>query len=317
MAQAYTSQDQLEEQFLEFRGRIIQESEERLHGDSEAYDDPEGWSKCDGDKKILEKMKLTHEDLDVIYNDDKSIGHYRDKVRPGLIQGPSTANEGLRKHLMMPNNHQNAQICSPYNTFVVSNNPNRLKELDGKAHNPWLDPFTSSEHHIYAYSEGSGSGLFRSHRESESHEVSCVYVFTTEPAHRYPLWYRFWAFVNFGGFYALRSSDGFWTRKYASVRFYLRLRIYVGWTDLVYDNEETVLGDGGATINRSGRIYYTRHIYEPAGIYLPPSTSIGVLLTARLRTYARGSGSYAELNFAEPPTNWIRFQDLMYQGANI
>ena len=73
----------------------------------------------------------------------------------------------------------------------------------------------------------------------------------------------------------------------------------------------------GANINRSGRIDYTRHIYEPGGIYLPASTVIGVLLTARLRTYARGSGSYAELNFAEPPTNWIRFQDLMYQGADI
>ena len=136
-----------------------------------------------------------------------------------------TPNEGLRKSQMIPTDHQNAKITSPYNTFIVSTNANRLNEFNGTLHNPWLDPFTSAEHNIYAYSEGNGSGLWRSNRESESHEVHCVYLFTTEDPHRYPLWYRFWAFVNFGGFYALRADDGFFTRKYASVRFYLRLRI--------------------------------------------------------------------------------------------
>lgn len=72
----------------------------------------------------------------------------------------------------------------------------------------------------------------------------------------------------------------------------------------------------GDRINAVGRYDGVRSVSEPAGVFLHPDTPTFVVVTAHIFARARGSGSFAEINFNDGSTNWVRGQDLNYNNTS-
>jgi len=147
------------------------------------------------------------------------------------------------------------------------------------------------------WASGAGNGWFGS--GAGSYQVWIEFGFWYLPPE-----YRNYSIIPhnlFRGFYIVRSDDGFWTSKYARVIVDIWTNVWQynwkGWT------QNRVLDVGSDNIDVNNRFDTERHTYNSA--LLGSGDWAYVRNYVSIYVYARGDGSYAELNFAVGNANYL------------
>lgn len=149
----------------------------------------------------------------------------------------------------------------------------------------------------WCWAKGSGSGLFGS--GAGSYQVWADWGFWFRPeTNKY---YSISPLNRFRGFYIVRADDGFWTSKRARAQVSIWTNVWQynwkGWDHV------TVLDVNDDNINVNKRFDTDRHTYYTA--LLGGGDWAYIRVSVRLYVYARGSGSYSELNFATGSANYL------------
>lgn len=150
---------------------------------------------------------------------------------------------------------------------------------------------------VNTWASGSGTGLFGTGAGSFTAYIDWWFVFRPDSN-------RFYAFDNYipyHGFYIVRSDDGVFTSKEAKVR------IDVSAVAYQYNYKPSastnVLDVGSDNIDVNDRFDGWRHTYYST--LLGGGDSAYLRLTSSYYVYARGGGSYAQLNFADGAANYM------------
>ena len=153
------------------------------------------------------------------------------------------------------------------------------------------------------WASGSGSGLFGTGAGSFTVYMDWWFNFRTDVS-------RFYSqaiYVPFHGYYIVQSDDGFWDSKEAHVRMDLSAMGYQ------YNGKPTtvvnVFDEDSQNINVNDRFdgWRTMNYSDLLG----GGDTAYLLVSSSFYVYARGGGSYAELNFAIGSANYIG-QPLVY-----
>ncbi len=147
------------------------------------------------------------------------------------------------------------------------------------------------------WASGAGTGWFGS--GAGSYQVWAEWGFWYNPPEN-----KFYSIVPhnvFRGFYIVRSDDGFFTSKYARAVVSIWTNVWQynwkGW------NTVNVLDVGSDNIDTNQRFDNDRHTYNAA--LLGGGDWAYIRNVVGLYVYARGGGSYAELNFATGAANYL------------
>jgi len=132
-----------------------------------------------------------------------------------------------------------------------------------------------------------------------------ISIYSTFWFYFYPAANRYYSVlpqVRYRGFYILRADDKWWNSKYARVVTDVRVRAYqYNWKpETVYP----VLNHGDDNISVNPRFDADRTFYYS---FLAGAGDLAwIRVNVRIYAYARGSGSYAEMNFADGVANWLQ-----------
>lgn len=147
------------------------------------------------------------------------------------------------------------------------------------------------------WASGAGNGWFGS--GAGSYQVWAEWGFWYRPEMN--KYYSIIPHNVFRGFYIVRADDGFWTSKYARVVVSIWTNVWQynwkGWTNV------NVLDIGNDNINVNQRFDTDRDTYYSA--LLGGGDWAYIRNVVGLYVYARGSGSYSELNFAVGAANYL------------
>jgi hypothetical protein len=177
----------------------------------------------------------------------------------------------------------------------------------------WLTPYYATYHgsdgtvywqgynpgnfDVRDWASGAGSGLFGTGAASFTVYVDWWFTFTTDTSR----FYSHNIYVPFNGFYIVRSDDGFWDSKEAHVRIDLSAQGYqYNWKP---SSSTNVLDIDSQNINVNDRFDGWRTMYYSD--LLGGGDAAYVRVTSSFYVYARGGGSYAELNFSDGAANYI------------
>jgi len=149
---------------------------------------------------------------------------------------------------------------------------------------------------LWDRASGHGSGLFGT--GASSFTVYMDWWFTYIP--RENGYYNHTIWVPFHGFYILKADDGFFTSKEAHSRIDLSARGYQ--YNYKASGSTNVFSMGSQNINVNDRFDGWRTMYYSD---LLGADRAYLLVTTSYHVYARGGGSYAELNFSDGTANYI------------
>jgi len=149
----------------------------------------------------------------------------------------------------------------------------------------------------WCWARGAGNGWFGSGAGSYQVWAEWGYWF-------YPSVYKYYGIIPhnvFRGFYIVRSDDGFWTSKYSRAVVSIWTNVWQynwkGWSNI------NALDVGGDNIDVNDRFDTDRHTYYSA--LLGAGDWAYIRNVVGLYVYARGDGSYSELNFAVGAANYL------------
>lgn len=150
---------------------------------------------------------------------------------------------------------------------------------------------------LWDTASGSGSGIFGTGAASFTVHMDHWFAYTTEASR----FYNHNIYVPFHGFEIARADDGFWDSKEAHVRIDLSALGYqynakpMGRTN-VFDIDSQ-------NINSNDRIDGWRTMYYAD--LLGGGDTAYLRVTSSFYVYARGGGSFAELNFSDGAANYL------------
>ncbi len=170
-------------------------------------------------------------------------------------------------------------------------------DADKRSGGTGTDVFNPTIIDAWDWASGAGNGWFGS--GAGSYQVWAEWGFWyLPPANRN---YSIVPHNVFRGFYIVRSDDGFWTSKYSRALVSIWTNVYQynwkGWSTV------NVLDVGSDNIDVNQRFDTDRHTYNSA--LLGGGDWAYIRNVVGLYVYARGDGSYAELNFANGAANYL------------
>jgi hypothetical protein len=218
-----------------------------------------------------------------------------ERVRREMIEMPPRAEDfevlGLDESVLADSNAIELPLVG---RELYASSPEFLTEVDGEVGPisavPW-NPHTSNP---WCWARGGGWW------SSYSYTIYSTFWFYFYPsASRY---YAVLPQVRYRGFYVLRADDKWWNSKYAQVVTDVRVRAHqYNWkSESVYP----VLNHGDDNININWRFDNDRTFYYS---FLTGANDLAwIRVMVRIYAYARGSGSYAEINFASGSANYLQ-----------
>jgi hypothetical protein len=218
--------------------------------------------------------------------------------RPKLVDRPSQAEQGAQlRQLSYEVPHPRGFAVPPYAATLLAPEGTSLEGNPGERGNPWLVTFSPDRIRIKAGpSEGAGSGCW----SGTSQAVSARIWFTFVPSDI--AWYKLRAQISLYGFYVLISGDTFWTCKNAKVS------VSVGIAAFQYvwhGRQDRSLLDLEVD-NLNGFSFFDSHpTLENYSAPLRAQDRVWVLVDVTINASAKGSGTYAEMNFADGQHNYI------------
>jgi hypothetical protein len=210
------------------------------------------------------------------------------KRRKELIEGPSVRRLP-DSQLQSPDLFSSALA----GTDLYASDPAFLEGIEGDVDIMRATPWAPYEANPWCWARGSGWW-----------GSSDIAVYNDFWFYFYPAANRYYSVVPHSvlhGFYMLYADDAWWNSKNSTVRLDVRVSAYqYNWKPETW---YSVINHGGDNINYSSRLDTDRHFYYS---FLAGAGDLTwILVTNRLYAYARGDGSYAEINFASGAANYI------------
>jgi hypothetical protein len=241
--------------------------------------------------KFLNAMGMKAADLQAdLSKSAKALEAQLAEARPTLISRPgSPATDGKNRALMLNQLSAAKFTIPPYGAFSPP--------ADGEITSGWV--FTDAGNlKIEAHDSGSGTGWWATAGPPPvPHDV----IFSFVPAETRT--YDLTAIFAFHGFYVLVADDGFWTHKNAEVSmdFAMNANQYV---DLGWKTFPRPIDASGDNINDFES--YDRTLFFDYSASLRQGDPVVVTARITLNAAASGSGSHAEINFADGTANFIQ-----------
>ena len=217
-------------------------------------------------------------------------------LREDLIKGPSHLADDLRhtsldKALLPATDGGRAALVG---RELYASDAKFLEDIEGEVGNPFATPY--DPHTANPWCWASGGGLWSS---------ADITIYSTFWYYFYPWenkYYSVTPHVTFHGFYILRADDEWWNSKYAKVECDVRVRAYqYNWKP---EGVFGVINHGDDNIEYSTRFDDERHFYYS---FLGGAGDLAwIRVNVRIYAYARGDGSYAEINFANGVANYLQ-----------
>lgn len=158
--------------------------------------------------------------------------------------------------------------------------------------------YNSSTQKRYNWASGGGSGLFGTGAASNTQWVEFGFWFRPAVTKVYSIIPT----VVFRGYYIVKADDSWYDSKEARAHVNIWVNAYQynwkGWST------HNVMSVGGDNINVTNRLDTNRSVYHSALLAAGDWAFIRVVV--EMYVYARGGGSYAELNFAAGTGNYLQ-----------
>jgi hypothetical protein len=224
--------------------------------------------------------------------DSQQMKTYLERMRPSLIGRPAQRSGDTKEAARLAG----ASLIPPYAGFLAPTDPNIVSPVD------------PSQIKIKDVVDGIGVGWWTATGGPFPPFADVVFAFTPHQS----AYYSFSASLSFHGFYVLQADDDWYTSKDTSVHLKVSLDAFQfvdrGWKSFPdpisresqnideFDSFDQTLNFTDAQEFREG---------EP------------VIITARIEVdaNARGSGSHAEINFADGDANFVQPQGLWVNPA--
>jgi hypothetical protein len=217
--------------------------------------------------------------------------------RPKLVDRPSQSEHAAQlRQLYYEVPHPRGFVVPPYAATLLAPEGTSLEGNPGERGNPWVLPFSPDRIRIKAGpSQGEGSGCW----SGISQAVSALIWFTFVPSDTYS--YQLRAKIGLHGFHVLISRDTFWTCKNAEVS------VSVGIDAFQYvwhGRQDRSLFDFEYDNINWFSFYDSRPSLETTAPFRAQDR-VWVLVNVTINASAKGSGTYAEINFADGQHNYI------------
>ena len=239
------------------------------------------------EKKQLEYMRSAGIKLNEVEKgleeDARKLKSYLEQKRPPLISRPKQA------PLFSPN--LGGQFIPPYGSFFPPPDPGVVSPSD------------PSQIKIKDVMSGRGSGWGEALGGPPPPFVDVVFSFTPHQSARF----SFTACFAFHGFFVLQADDGFFTSKDAHVTLNFSLDAFQ-FVDRGWKSFPSVIDREGDNINEFDSFDHILNFSDAQDF----REGDPVVVTARITidAMASGSGSHAEINFADGDANFIQPQGL-------
>jgi hypothetical protein len=243
--------------------------------------------------KYLNSMGITADVLNEdLRKDAEALQVHLAEVRPGLISRPSSpASDAAHRASLSSQLGVRTSIVPPYGVFTPPFPPS------DEITQGWV--FTDSPNlKIKADSTGSGSG-WGAVAQPPPTPYDVTFTFTPAETATYDLT----AVFAFHGFYVLRADDGFLTSKSAELSLDVQMSANQ-YIDLTWQNFPSPIDANGDNIDEFES--YDRTIFFDYSAPLRQGDPVIVTTRITLNAFANGSGSYAEINFADGTANYIQ-----------
>jgi len=169
--------------------------------------------------------------------------------------------------------------------------------LHGSDGNVYWQGYNPGNFDFWDSAAGTGSGLFGT--GARSFTVYLDWWFNFRPVVTKS--YGHSIYVPLYGYYIVYADDGFWDSKAASARIDLSARGYQYYFKPT--SSTNLFNLSGDNINRDGRFDGWRTMYYSD--LLAAGDQAFLLVSAAFNVYARGGGSYSELNFSTGVANYV------------
>jgi hypothetical protein len=219
------------------------------------------------------------------------------EMRPKLVDRPPQSKHAAQlRQLYYEVPHPHGVAVPPYAATLLAPDGTSLEGNPGERGNPSVLPFFPERIKIKAGpSQGEGSGCW----SGISHAVSALMWFTFVPADTYV--YRLAAKIALHGFHVLISDDTFWSCKNAEVSASVGIDVLqYAW----HGRQDRTLLD----YERENISWFALFDSLPVLEMLTPlrgGDRVWVLVDVTINASAKGSGTYAEINFADGYHNYI------------
>jgi hypothetical protein len=211
------------------------------------------------------------------------------EVRPPLIEERTSPGNGLHDHisraLLNPKRAENAALLGAEISVI---------NAKGEQKNAWLDSGEIKD----AKNDRTGSG-WGCNQIIIPVPVRATWWYSWVPPE--DGWYSFLVLAAYRGFLILRAHDSLLSCKYAEVKAWSRARVYQYYWHGTH--EQQVIKEGSSVIQQAYRI--DRNVSFSFYELLQGGDAITLQLWVTLDAWARGGGSYAEINFADGTQNYI------------
>jgi hypothetical protein len=245
-------------------------------------------AQAEAEREHLMRTGLDPQELDSFEaTEDRLLDAFLEKVRPPLLEGRVTPGAGL-----------DGRIAGARRRHDLGESPTLLgadlrviDSADGEPRTVWLErPDQIKDIKVSWRGHGWGCGLQ-----------------LPPPPPPYALWWYFWVPPEDGiyqfvvtayhnGFLILRANDGFFTCKYVDVKARSTVKLYqYYWSG--ERGAQLFETQGGSSIQQAYRI--DGHVHYHINGNLQAEDSVYISIATHIEAWARGSGSYAELNFAD------------------
>jgi hypothetical protein len=235
--------------------------------------------------ELMQRLDQTHEDNSSLVKADVSLIQAKFTQPSVDVLEPTKEHPGFTQGRLIAPQISGSWLTPYYATLHGS---------DGKVYWQGYNP---SNFDVQDWASGGGSGLFGTGAGSFTVYLDWWFTFTTDTSR----FYSHNIYVPFNGFYIVRADDGFWDSKEAHVRIDLSAQGYqYNWKP---SSSTNVLDIGSQNINVNDRFDGWRTMYYSD--LLGGGDTAYLRVTSSFYVYARGGGSYAELNFSSGSANYI------------
>jgi len=246
----------------------------------------------------------------------KAEATYR-TLEKGFKTIPETILEGAKEQLRLED-HLNATLAwdgtepaRHWFSYSVPFDRNGNVDLanssggDGKAEGDCgeVSPIFNTVLKPRSHAVGAGTGWADQHSAS----VKCwFWYYVTGAFTQHPGMVFVWPYFDMHGNYWVRSNDGFFTSKEASIRLSMTTRVFRPGHSYSPYFTWAVLDKGGGNIDEDGRVDFTGWNNTAKGESLVDAgESLTVQVIVELRSFVEGSGSHALLDFQTGDGNFI------------
>jgi hypothetical protein len=262
-------------------------------------------------QQLREIMRKSHIDMDAIEKmerEDVAMGKkYIQETRPALLSNIGHAKNSREKLVLRSSVTIPGQITAPlFGSTLLATNHKSLEGNPGEKGNPWVLPWNPGQVRINAIDDLTGGdssdwgcGYFFGDPTFGAYNAQAVFFFPFTPTVE-GYWY-ITSYINLSGFYVLYANDSWWNCKNikASVDAYVDIYQYF-WNGQKHFPLLNIDAD-----NISTNQIFSDFLAMDYQVALKTTDWAFVKVTIKISAFARGVGSFSEVNFSDGTQNFI------------